>query len=31
VDVENGEIVFRSLDQAEEGIDIPPAELAGTE
>jgi ATP-dependent Clp protease ATP-binding subunit ClpC len=31
VDAENGEIVFRSLDQAADGIDIPPAELAGTE
>jgi ATP-dependent Clp protease ATP-binding subunit ClpC len=31
VDAENDEIVFRSLDQAADGIDIPPAELAGTE
>src|SRR6266700_2462009 len=31
VDAENGEIVFRSLDQAADGIDIPPAELTSTE
>jgi ATP-dependent Clp protease ATP-binding subunit ClpC len=31
VDAENGEVVFRALDQAADGIDIPPAELAGTE
>src|SRR6266545_3375807 len=30
VDVQDGEIVFRSLDQAAD-IDVPPAELAGTE
>jgi ATP-dependent Clp protease ATP-binding subunit ClpC len=31
VDAENDTIVFRPLDQAADGIDIPPAELAGTE
>jgi ATP-dependent Clp protease ATP-binding subunit ClpC len=31
VDAEDGEIVFRNLDQAATDIDVPPAELAGTE